>query len=152
MEAERAKISPESTFLILMILAFISPIGILIDGQRVDIYGIFWWVATSNWFFRISFGLDMFSIVYIPRFLYPYFIMRVYQGKMKLRTAFWFGLVGELYILILSLFRSSLVFEHPEDGILIGIPTPIMLILSLLIVKLVPIPEYTPQWLEKKNQ
>lgn len=148
---KQESISPESIFLILEIVVFIAPLGLFTSEGFATVMGMSWSMTFNPLIFQLDTWIHPLKILYIPRVMYPYYMMRVYKEKTRLRTAFWCGLIGELFVVVYALFSSTGVFQDPQNVMVIGIPIPILLITGLLITMKYRVPDIVPKWLDDKD-
>ena len=146
------------------VLAFVAPIAFMYHASflypYIEIYALMWGVRFSStaWDFWVYILIDPWSFITLEswlfigiRILFPYQMVRYYQGKTTRKRTLVLGVVSDLsYILLafllafLMLFQIMILAARGVDvgipGIGLPLPIPSLLVVGMLLIRFFPPP------------
>lgn len=164
------RIKPRNIGIILAITALVSPLAVNIsvnpwDGLYFSMLFLFFYMNYSTrWGFEIyptfytPWGYpDIFYIMNIsmilgvycgPRLVFSYQMVRLYKARTTKRRALLLGLITDCYFLFLTLPTLFMMLLYPSEYFYAILPTPIVLFIALLLIKLRPPSVVITPWKE----
>ncbi len=131
--------------IILIIVAIFAPFAIIYhstaSSHDVAVTSMIWQSYFCSDFYRFNFSLESLSdqlIFTFPRFLIIAMMVRLYQGKTTAKRALLVGVLEIVYTLVFSQFLIPYYFLSPHTILSLAIPTPFLLITSLLMLRFSP--------------
>ncbi len=141
---------------ILSIVVLIAPYGMIIDRVGSYIIAFFWTIHIRNYDVVVSplIPIDFFSLLFLfSRIIFIYLFARLYHGKSTKKTVISVGVVIEYSLVFMAILQGSLVFAYPDwPYVMIGLPIPILLCSTLVILHYWPLPLQNDRWLDESPQ
>ncbi len=139
---------------LLGIVVMLAPYGILFDSEAFIIMGILvqFDIRPYGSFFVLGF-LDFLSVPSLfLRILFVHQVIRLYNGITTKKNTIILGIFSEMTTVFYGLFISFPVLFIPGFRyLIIGLPVPILLVTTLILVKYRKPPVRVPEWLAQKT-
>ncbi|MHA2242810.1 MAG: hypothetical protein ACXACE_14495 [Candidatus Thorarchaeota archaeon] len=142
--------------IIIAVLILFSPWGMMVMQDSTGVYWLLWSIILrpSNSYFSIHLSPDPILIsIIVLRVIFGILVIRIYSERSTMKRILSVGILAEYSIVFLALLQSSLVLLRPDwPYVMIGIPTPLLLLCTLYLLKRYPPPTYDDSWLFKQKK
>ena len=133
------------------ILILICPWGALIEQFEVAIEGFFWIIVLrpTNSYIDVFSPLNIVVLIFVlPRVLFAYMLVRLYQDRTRVKRVVSIGVIVEFEIVFWAILGGSNVLIYAAwPYVMIGVPLPILLLSALYILKHYPPEHHDDTWL-----
>ncbi|MHA1479966.1 MAG: hypothetical protein ACTSQZ_00880 [Candidatus Thorarchaeota archaeon] len=152
------QLSPRDVTTIMSVLILLLPWGLSVSQTSTVIFGIFWSLVfrPTNFYFSVNLPADVFplSVLFI-RIIFGVLVSRLYCERGTLKRVLSVGVLAEYPVVFIAILGGALVYSQPAwSYVMIGIPTPFLLLGTLYLLKRRPPPRYDDSWIftsDKEN-
>ena len=145
------QLTPRDVTIIMSVLIVLFPWGIMITRDTIAFYWILWSFVFTPTDFHFSIHLLQHVISLAVLFIRIFFsiqLRRLYRERGSIKRVLSIGVLVEYLVVFYSLISGSMVYSQPAWGyVIIGIPTPFLLLYVLYLLKRRPPPRYDDSWL-----
>ena len=157
-----AKDKPVNPLVVGIMMALVALFGPLVFSflgdveMRISVTAVLWIFASSPYYTYLDVANPSSVIAMMPfgfiRLAYAYQMFRFYKGRTTKQRTLTLGIVSELPFAILSIPFFIMWILLPYGSIPLAGPTPILLIVSILIIRFKPPPEPSEIWEEMPEE
>jgi hypothetical protein len=152
--------SPTAVGIVLAVLALFAPLGFQgfthYEGLTLSMIAVCWELYLSPYQSYLAIANPFMLIAMMPfgflRLAFAYQMVRFYKDKTTRRRTFALGVVSEIPFMVLFLLNLIMMLLFPFGFTFLCGPTPILLIVGILIVRLKPPPEPPEIWEEMPEE
>jgi len=149
-EIQDTQLTSRDVTTIMSVLILLLPWGLIVTEEDTTIYWIFWYLAFEPTGFNFRAGLPIYPVflsAVCVRLIFCVLMSRLYSERSTVKRVLSVGVIAEYHVVFYTILLGFNVYILPAWPVMIGIPTPFLLLSTLFLLKRRPPPRYDDSWL-----